>query len=194
MKKLLFSRTAIAMAFGASIAGAQGPFSVDLRIAGVTPTSKLAGTDLSTGLGAGATIAFRLQPHLHLYGGWDYIAFAPDQSFAGVDHDFEETGYTYGLRFEHPFGAATGMLYRLEAGGTYKHVEIEDADGDIVADSEHSVGFEFGAGAVFNANSNWRFVPMLRYRSLSPDFTIGSVTTEGTLQYVGLELGLSRRF
>ena len=131
---------------------------------------------------------------VHLYGGWDYIAFAPDQSFAGVDHDFEETGYTYGLRFEHPFGAATGMLYRLEAGGTYKHVEIEDADGDIVADSEHSVGFEFGAGAVFNANSNWRFVPMLRYRSLSPDFTIGSVTTEGTLQYVGLELGLSRRF
>lgn len=194
MKKLLFPATMIAMAATALPVTAQGRFSFDLRAAGAAPTSNLAGADLTTGFGLGATVAIRLQPHLHLYGGWDWFGFSADQSFAGADSDFEETGYTYGLRFEHPFGAAMGLNYRLEAGGTFKHIEIESDDGDIIGDSEHSVGFEFGAGAVLGANRSWQIVPMLRFRSLSPEFTIGNVRTDATLRYVALELGIARRF
>lgn len=194
MRKLLYCATAMAMASSVNVAGAQNRFSVDLRVAGAAPIEKLAGADLSAGLGLGATVALRLQPHLHLYGGWDVLAFQTEQSFAGADRDFVETGYTYGLRFEHPFGAATALLYRLEAGGTFKHVEIENEDGDIIADSDHTVGFELGAGVVLNARQSWRIVPMLRLRSLAPEFAVGAVTTDGTLRYVAVEVGVSRRF
>jgi hypothetical protein len=71
-------------------------FAVDLRAVGATSTQKLAGADLSVGLGFGMTIGYHLQPHLLAYGGWDWIHFQADQSFAGPDMDFEETGYTAG--------------------------------------------------------------------------------------------------
>lgn len=167
-------------------------FTADIRPIVATPT-RLAGADLEVGIGFGATLAMQLQPHLHVYGGWDWLQFGSNNSFGGLHHDFGETGYTFGLRFEHPLGDASPMRYRLEGGGTYKHVEIEDEDGDIVADSKHSPGFEFGMGLLWPAGETWRVGTTVRYRSLHPDFT-GSATTSGTLRYMGLEMGVSRRF
>jgi len=172
--------------------GAQG-LTADLRAVAATP-GKLAGTELDMGVGFGVTVAWRVQPHLHVYGGWDWLHFGSDNSFAGSDRDFEETGYTFGLRFEHPLGDASRLLYRVDAGGTYKHVEIEDVDGDIIADSKHGLGYEAGLGLLWPAGDAWRFGPTIRFRSLSPDFDINGVTTSGTLRYVGLEMGVSRRF
>ena len=165
----------------------------DLRAVAATP-GKLAGTELDMGVGFGATVAWQLQPHLHLYGGWDWLHFGSDNSFAGSDQDFEETGYTFGLRFEHPLGDASRLHYRLEGGGTYKHVEIENDDGDIIADSEHGLGYEAGLGLLWSVGASWRVGPLVRFRSLSADFDIGTQRTSGTLRYVGLEVGVSRRF
>jgi hypothetical protein len=36
--------------------------------------------------------------------------------------------------------------------------------------------------------------PGVRFRSLTPEFEITGVTTRGDLRYVGIELGVSRRF
>ena len=69
---------------------------VDLRAVAATPTQRLAGTDLSAGFGYGLTVGYHLQPHLLAYGGWDWMHFQAEQSFAGTDMDFEETGYTGG--------------------------------------------------------------------------------------------------
>jgi hypothetical protein len=167
---------------------------VDLRGAVAAPTSELGGTDLGIGAGFGGTVAWQLQPHLHLYGGWDWMRFAADNSFAGAEPDFEETGYTFGLRFEHPLRPTSRTLYRLEAGGTYKHIEVEDENGDIIADTDHGLGYELGAGLLMPLGETWKLAPTLRYRALSRDFTVGATTTSGDLRYVALEIGFSRRF
>lgn len=169
---------------------------LDLRGTAVMPTTDFVDADLATGLGFGATIAYRLMPHLHLYGGWDWAHFTNSgPSFVGEDQDFEETGYTFGLRFEHPFGVASRAMYRLEAGGTYKHVEIEDADGELLVDTEHGLGYEAGAGVLLPLGSgNWRLAATVRYRSLNRDFTLDDLNREGNLRYLGLELGVARRF
>ena len=185
---------ALALAGMASSAAAQQRTTIDLRTTAVSTITDFADADLSPGVGLGATLAVRLQPHLHLYGGWDWIRFTSDASFAGADRDFEETGYTFGLRFEHPLREASRLSYRLEAGGLYKHIEIESSDGDLVSNSGHGLGFEAGAGLLFPLGDAWRLAPTVRLRSHTPSFTIGAVTTDATMRYVGLELGVSRRF
>jgi hypothetical protein len=167
---------------------------LDLRVVPAAPAQEFAGAKLNTGLGFGSTISFRFQEHLSLYGGWDWMKFRADQSFAGADMDFEETGYAFGLRFEHPLRDNSRIAYRLEAGGTYKHVEIENEDGDQVLDTGHDLGYEAAIGLVIPATSTWRFVTALRYRSLSNDFAQSGVTTNGHLRYAALEIGVSRRF
>jgi len=167
---------------------------VDLRTIGATATQRLAGADLTIGVGFGATVAYFLQPHLAAYAGWDWMHFQADQSFAGLDMDFEETGYTLGLRFEHPIGRNEHPLFRIETGGTFKHMEIENVGGDIIADSGHELGFEAGGGVVFPIGAHWRLTPTVRFRSLTPEFEITGVETRGDLRYVGFELGVSRRF
>ena len=60
---------------------------------------------------------------------------APLQRRNGL-RSFEETGYAFGLRFEQPFeGADPGPAMLIRAGGTYKHIEVEGADGELAADS-----------------------------------------------------------
>jgi hypothetical protein len=193
MNRRATSLAALSLAFALPLSALQAQrFGVDLRVAPAAPTQELAGADLSTGVGFGGTLAWRLQPHLAVYGGWDWLHFRADRSFAGTDLDFEETGYDLGLRFEHPFAGDEGLRYRIEGGATYKHVEVEDEEGELVSDSGHSFGFEGGAGVVVPFGTGaWRFAPMLRYRSLSPEFTVGGVTTDGKLSYAMLEIGVS---
>ncbi len=121
------------------------------------------------------------------------MRFAADDSFAGQEPDFEETGYTFGVRFQHPLGAASRTMYRFEAGGTYKHLESEDEAGDVTIDTGHGLGFEVGAGLLLPLGGSWKLAPTLRYRALSRNFTLGDVTTPGDLRYVALEIGLSRQ-
>lgn len=195
MQRIVLGLAAAALVASATSLPAQQRWTVDLRAAVAAPTQKLATTELDVGLGFGGTVAFRLQQQLHLYAGWDWTHFQADDSFAGSDVDFEETGYTFGLRFEHPFrGEGQGLGYRLEGGGTFKHIEIEDDDGTRIADSDHGLGYELGAALLLPLGSDWRFVPGLRYRSLDRDFRIGSANTDASLRYLTLELGVSRRF
>ena len=185
---------AVTLLMTATALEAQDRFSFDVRAVVAAPTSKLAGTELDIGLGFGGTLAFRMQPHLHLYGGWDWQQFPAEQSFAGAKVDFEETGYTLGLRFEHPFRETSGLAYRLEGGVTYKHIEAENEGGDLLTDSDHGAGFEAGAGLLTPLGKSFSLATTLRYRTLNRDFVVGSATSSGTLQYVGLEIGVTRRF
>ena len=65
------------------------------------------------------------------------------------------------LRFEHPFSGKTGSgpALRLRAGGTHNQIEVEDADGDSVADSGHGLGREAGAGVTFAIGESLRSRP-----------------------------------
>jgi hypothetical protein len=132
-------------------------------------------------------------PHLAAYAGWSYNNFAVDQSFAGADASFEETGYTFGLQFIHPIGESN-ISYLVRAGGTYNHIEIENNDGDITIDSGHGLGWQAEAGLVIPLSEKFSLLPSLRYRSLSRDIDIENVSTPVQLNYFSVGVGLSWSF
>jgi hypothetical protein len=181
------------VAFPSALA-AQREVMIDARPNFAIPVGKLAGASLETGPAFGATASIHLRRHMHLYGGWDWAHFSAANSFAGADRSFDETGYVLGLRFEHPSPRRPSLALRLEVGATYKHVEIENSAGEIISDSKHSMGYEAALGVAKSLGDDWKLVPLARYRSLSPKFTIGSTTTSGNLRYVAAELALSRSF
>lgn len=173
---------------------AQDRWTLEATGGAAVPTGDLGDAALNAGLTFGASVSARVMPHLAVYGGWDWVHFSTDEGNGG-ELDVEETGYGLGLRFEHPLRGESGFpKVRLQAGGTYKHIEVEDADGDLVADSGHGLGFEGGAGLAVAFGEQWQLTPMLRYRSLSRDLDLGVGEQSLELQYVTFELGFSRAF
>lgn len=197
------NRTAVATALAvvlvtATEAAGQQRWAFELRTGAQVSTRDVEEDELGTGFGLDGTLRYRFSSHLGGYAGWDWVRFGPDDSFAGQNTDLEETGYALGLRWEHPFEgedpAAEGLAYWLRAGGIYDHVEVEDADGEIIADSGHGLGWEAGLGLAYWITETWSLTPGVRYRSLSREIEIGPATTTVDLQYIGFEIGVARAF
>lgn len=109
--------------------------------------------------------------------------------------NIEETGYSFGLRFEHPFtGEDSGTAWWTRAGGTVAHLEFEDDDGEVVAETGHGLGWEVAGGIAHGFRTGWTVNSGVRYRSLSRDVVIGTATTTVDLRYVAFEVGIARRF
>jgi len=193
MKKLLLTIAALILLtlFGQSYA--QNKWSLEFRPGVDYATKDIANADLGLGFGAELTIAYRFMPHLAAYAGWSYNNFAVDQSFAGADASFEETGYTFGLQFIHPIGE-TGLSYLVRAGGTYNHIEIENNSGNIIIDSGHGLGWQTEVGLVIPLSDKFSLLPSLRYRSLNRDIEIENVSTSVDLNYLSVGVGLSWSF
>jgi len=184
---------ALSLLFAADTAIAQDRFGVGLSLDGSTATQDVGDADLNPGFGFEANLTYRFMPHLSAYAGWGWQRFGSDGSFAGVETDFEETGYRFGLQFMHPLGS-TPVDYYVRAGGIYNHIELENSGGDITADSGHGLGWQAGAGIALPLGAKWRFMPGLRYQSLARDIEVGTVTTDVDLNYVALEIGFHRTF
>jgi outer membrane protein with beta-barrel domain len=195
MKTLKITLVALCLVVAAAPAQAERPWALELR-AGGGPSSDPESVALDAGFGFEPLLEYRFMPHALAYGGWDWHHFASDQSFAGTNMDFEETGYAVGLRFEHPFGGETGVgpAWWVRAGATYNHIEIENPDGDIIGDSGHGFGWEAGAGATFHVAERWSLTPGMRYRALTRDITVSGATSTVDLNYVLFEVGISRSF
>ena len=193
MRHLTAALLALSLLFAADTAIAQDRFGVGLSLDGSTATQDVGDADLSPGFGFEANLTYRFMPHLSAYAGWGWQRFGSDGSFAGAEMDFEETGYRFGLQFMHPLGS-TPVDYFVRAGGIYNHIELENSDGDITADSGHGLGWQAGAGIAVPFGAKWRFMPGLRYQSLSQDIEVGTVTTDVDLSYVALEIGFHRTF
>lgn len=178
----------------APVAG-QGAFSVELQGGAGFPVGDLE-EPLVTGPGFGAIGSYRFLPHLAVYAGWDWFRFGSGTSFAGNEVDFEETGYVFGLRFEHPlpFDPGIPLAYRLHGGATYKHLELEDTDGVLLADSGHGFGWEVGGALTWDVNPRWYLSPGVRYRALDRSVEIDGSTTDLELAYVTVHLGVGLRF
>jgi opacity protein-like surface antigen len=192
--RLTLTVAALSLALVTSPAAAQQGFAVELRGGVDFPTKDIGSDELGTGFGFDGTVRYGFMPHLAAYAGWDWTRFSPEASFAGTDVDFEETGYAFGLRFEHPITGDSGPAAWVRAGATYDHLELEDASGDIIADSGHGFGWEGGAGVAIPAGSRMSVTPGVRYRALKRDVEIGNVTTEVDLRYLAVELGLAISF
>ena len=172
---------------------AQNRWGAEFRSGVDFATKDIADADLGLGFGAEFTIAYRFLPHLAAYAGWSYNNFAVDQSFAGADASFEETGYTFGLQFIHPIGKSD-ISFLVRAGGTYNHIEIENKEGKIIIDSGHGLGWQAEAGFMIHLSENFSLLPSVRYRSLSRDIDINNVSTSVDLNYVSAGVGLSWSF
>lgn len=172
---------------------AQNRWGAEFRSGVDFATKNIADADLKTGFGFEGSIAYRLMPHLAAYAGWSWNHFGVDQSFAGVDASFEETGYTFGLQFIHPIGDLD-INYLVRLGGTYNHIEIENDNGDIIIDSGHGLGWQAEAGLVITLSENFSLLPSVRYRSLSRDIDINNINTSVELNYFSVGVGISWSF
>lgn len=168
-------------------------FGLELTANGLAATSDYGNASLSAGMGSELNIHYRFMPHLGAYAGWSWNKFSSDQSFAGTDMDFEETGYNLGLQFNHPLGIST-VSYFVRAGGTWKHLEIENEDGDIISDSGHGLGWQVSAGLEIPLNTRLSLVPGAKYSSLSRDVTVDGVKTSSGMNYVSMGAGIVWKF
>ena len=172
---------------------AQSRLSWEVRSGIAFATQDLGDADLGTGFGFEGTLAYRFMPHLAGYAGWGWHRFSADQSFAGTNADFEETGYTFGLQFVHPLGKLP-LDYFVRGGGIFNHIETENGEGNITADSGHGLGWQVETGLAIPLGNHWQLMPGVRYRSLSRDIEIGTVSTAVDLTYLTVGVGISRSF
>ncbi len=156
-------------------------------------TTELNGTDLNSGLGFEGIFHYRFMPHTGVYAGWGWNKLGADESFAGDDVCFEETGYVLGLEYKHAFGNSP-VSYFLRAGGLYNHIEIENSDGDIIADSGHGLGWQLAGGIDVNLGKNWSLTPGVKFNSLSRDIDLEGNTSALDLQYLSVRVGILKRF
>ncbi len=95
-------------------------------------TVKLGDAELEAGMGFEGTLQYNIWKGTSLYAGWGWNKFASDESFAGSNIDFEETGYVMGLRYANNFSDSPVGLF-VRGGAIYNHIEVEDDD-DIIAE------------------------------------------------------------
>ena len=156
-------------------------------------SSDLAGASLNTGLGFEAILQYRFMPFTSVYGGWGYSHFSANESFAGSDVDFEQTGYILGLQFKHPIGNSP-VSYFLRAGALYCHIETENNNGNIISDTGHGVGWQAAAGIEVALGKNWSLVPGLKYNWLSGETDFENATYQLDHRYVSAQIGIIKRF
>jgi hypothetical protein len=128
-----------------------------------------------------------------VYGGWGWNHFNSEESYAGPDMDFEETGYIIGLQFKQPIGSSP-VSYFVRAGALYCHIETENNDGDIISDSGHGFGWQIAGGIEISLGKKWGLVPNVKYNSLSRETEYEGNTYQLDYHYVGIRLGIIKRF
>lgn len=195
MKRIisLLSIIGVGLMLTVQVANAQSRISLELRTGADFATQELGNADLNTGFGFDGILSYRFMPHTSVFGGWGWHRFSSDDSFAGSNMDFEETGYTFGLEYMHPLGSSALDFY-IRGGGIYNHIEVESSDGTITADSGHGLGWQVEGGLAFDLGNRWILKPGVRYRSLSRDIEIGNTTTDVDLTVFNTSIGISRTF
>jgi len=168
-------------------------FGFELSTGASVATKKLGGSTLNPGVGFEGIFHYRFMPHTGVYGGWGWNKFGADESFAGIDVCFEETGYVFGLQFKHPIGERATSYY-FRAGGLYNHIEIENEDGDVTHDSGHGLGWQLAGGFDFKLGKNWSLTPGVKFNSLSRDVDHNSINVPLDLNYLQFRLGILKTF
>lgn len=156
-------------------------------------SSDLNGASLNTGLGFETILQYRFMPFVSVYGGWGYSHFNANESFAGSDIDFEQTGYILGLQFKRSFSDSP-VSYFVRGGLLYSHIETENNAGEIISDTGHGVGFQVAGGIEVSLGKSWSLAPGLKYNSLSAETGLEGVNYELDHRYVSARMGLIKRF
>lgn len=176
-----------------SLAQDENRFGVELSSGVSCPISEINGTELNRGFGFEGIFHYRFMPHLGAYAGWGWNSFGADESYAGTDVNFEETGYVLGLQYKHPFGSSP-VSYYVRAGGLYNHVETENSDGDVINNSGHGLGYQVAIGLDIPVGRNWSLTPGFKFSSLDRDSDFNNETIDMNYSYMSLRLGILKTF
>jgi len=192
-KGLLVLTMLVLLSLGSIAQENEKRFGFELSAGASVATSKLSGEPLKPGFGFEGILHYRFMPHLGAYAGWGWNRFGADDSFAGDDVCFEETGYVFGLEFKHPIGTLP-FAYYLRGGALYNHIETENADGDIINDTHHGLGFQIAGGVDINLRSNWSLTPGIKFNALSRDTEFEGTSKQFDLNYISLRVGILKKF
>lgn len=167
-------------------------FGLELRPGASLATAKLGDAELKPGMGFEGTLQLTLWEGISLYAGWGWNKFASEESFAGNNLDFEETGYIMGLRYTYML-PTTSMGLFARVGAIYNHIEVEEG-GDIIADSGHGWGWQAEAGVEISLGKGWMLRPGLKYQSLNRDLKVDNANRNVDLTYLSLGVGITKFF
>ena len=145
------------------------------------------------GFGFEGTFQYRFMPHTSVYGGWGANWLSTELTNSENNMDYEETGYVLGLDFRHPIGSSN-LSYYVRAGALYNHIETENSDGVIMADSGHGPGFQLAGGLDINLGKNWSLTPGLKFNFLPGDTESEGATMQFNYQYISAKIGILKRF
>ena len=156
-------------------------------------TKKIIDASPNTGFGFEGIFHYRFMPHLGTYAGWGWNRFGAEESYAGTDVCFEETGYVIGLNFKRPI-ASSKLAYYVRAGALYNHIETENAEGDIINDSKHGFGYQLAGGLNINLGRNWSLTPGFKFNSLTQNTDFEGITRQLDYQYISARIGIAKYF
>lgn len=169
-------------------------FGFELNTGASFVTHNVANADLNIGGGFEAILHYRFMPHTGVYAGWGWNKNAStNESFAGQNMDFEETGYIVGLQYIHPL-ANYPVSWYVRAAGLYNHIEIENSNGDIVEDTGHGLGWQVAGGFSIPMSSKWELNPGVKFNALSRELTTNGATHNLDLNYLSMRVGIVRSF
>lgn len=156
-------------------------------------TATLGGAELSAGLGFEGALHYRFLPHVGMYAGWGWNRFVAEESYAGQDVRFEETGYVFGLQFQHPISGGP-IDYYIRGAGLYNHIETENAQGELIDDTGHGFGWQVAAGLDIEMGSNWSLRPGLKFNSLVRESEFEGSVRDLKLNYLSARVGILKKF
>lgn len=174
--------------------GKDSRFSFELNTGPAFSVSELGGSQLNPGFGFESIFHIRFFPHTSVYAGWGWNRITTNESLPGSDICFEETGYIMGLQFMHPLSDSR-FSYYLRAAALYNHIETENAEGDIISDSEHGFGYQLGCGVAYRIRGNWQLTAGMKYNSLTRDSQFENTSKILEYKYIsGIRVGFVKQF
>lgn len=191
--KALFLSAILTMMSLISFSQNEKRFGVELNAGPSFATQKLAGAELDPGFGFEGILQYRFFNNLSVIAGWGWNGFSADESFAGSNMDFEETGYVMGLQYSYPLNNSKISLYARGA-ALLNHIEIENEDGDIIHDTKHGWGWQAAAGVNIQLGKNWILTPGVKFNSLSRDLDMTEYTTTLDQKYFSVRVGITKMF
>ncbi len=156
-------------------------------------TRELESGKLEKGLGIEAIFHYRFMPHTGVYAGWGWNKFSSRSSFVGLDADFEETGYVFGLQFKHSVYNSQASYY-IRAGGLYNHIEIENDIDNTLTDTGHGFGFQLAGGVDLALGSGWSITPGVKFNALSRDAETENLSVNIDYHYLSVRMGFLKTF
>lgn len=193
MGSFLISFLLLSLLWGPTARGQQR-IGVTIRPGISFTTTKVYNADINWGWGFEGSMSYRVLPHIAAYAGWGWNTFSADESFAGNDVDMEETGYALGFRFVHSLGHELPFDYFLRGALIISHLEIENREGDIVAESGYGAGFQVEVGLSFAVGERWYLIPGIKYQTLSREIAFEGLRYPVDLNFLSVGVNVCRSF